>query len=162
MDTSFPNFKFLLGSSNLMIGHKSWQLFSLKWQAHFIGFSFQVWIPSSGLSGVLSSWWRFMGEWLIQHTAPSAFLGDSHCRSAFCRLCTLAHRKSRRHVLKGCDWTPQMILLPKDIPECMLVKDAAQVYFVARDPFLPRCRRFHSPLHGANVNTVKRAKNVLH
>lgn len=119
---------------------------SLKWQAHFIGFSFQVWITSSGLSDVLSRWWCFMGEWLIRHSAPVLSSGTVSAEMLSAD-CVCQHREHPEDVLQGCDWT-WMILLPKDdIPECVLGRvQRPPGHFAA---LFPRCRTFthHCFLH---------------
>ena len=81
-DTSFPGFESLLESSDCIIGNKYCQLFSLKWQTHFIHF----WENVAKYSTVCQSFFRI--EWSCMKKAisflhnsaefTSAFPGDNH------------------------------------------------------------------------------------
>ena len=65
-DTSFPGFKSLLESSDYFIGNKYSQLFSMKWQTHFIHFWENVaeycTLNNRRLSVILSDWMELHGK----------------------------------------------------------------------------------------------------
>lgn len=120
----FLKFIFSLDSLNFIIGHKSCQLFSLKWQFHFIYVSRKYQdicikvtiVCQSFFQMKIVSYEKVASSAGNTNSNRSAFPWDSYhssvcIRSALCKFYILSHRMLKKHILKNQDLIKLIILM---------------------------------------------------